>query len=65
MCLLFTILQVVGTSGKFKMASKMAIDNKHGPLYKNNISNFHFVHSTLYFNIFVFIRISNAYREGI
>ena len=32
MCLLFTILPVAGTSGKFKMASKMATNNKSGPL---------------------------------
>ena len=32
MCLLFTILPVAGTSGNFKMASKMATNNKNGPL---------------------------------
>ena len=32
MCLLFTILSVAGTSGKFKMATKMATNNKNGPL---------------------------------
>ena len=46
-CLLFTILPVAGTSGKFKTASKMATNNKNGPLNKNNISNFHSVHGTL------------------
>ena len=65
MYLLFIILPVAGTIGKFKMASKMATNNKNDPLNQNNISNFHSVHSTLYFNTFVFIRKSNAYREGI
>ena len=32
MCLLFTILPVAGTSGKFKMTSKMATNNKNCPL---------------------------------
>ena len=32
MCLLFTILPVAGTSGKFKMASKMTTNSKNGPL---------------------------------
>ena len=32
MCLLFTILPVAGTSGKFKMAPEMASKNKNGPL---------------------------------
>ena len=32
MCLLFTILPVAGTSGKFKMESKMTTNNKNGPL---------------------------------
>ena len=50
--------------GNVKMASKMATNNKNGPL-NENISNFHYVHNTLYFNTSVFIRISNAYREGI
>ena len=31
-CLLFTILPVAGTCGKFKMAFKMATNNKNGPV---------------------------------
>ena len=65
MCLLFTILPVAGTSGKFKMASKKTTNNKYDPPNLNNISNFHSVHNAPYFNTFVSIRISNAYREGI
>ena len=54
-----------GTSGKFKMASRMATNNNNCPLNQTNISNVHSVHNTLYFNTFVLIRISNAYREKI
>ena len=57
-CLLFTILPVAGTCGEFKMASKMATNNKNGPLNINNISNFHSVYNTLYLYTFMFIRIS-------
>ena len=32
MCLLFTILSVADSSGKFKMTYKMAINNNNGPL---------------------------------
>ena len=56
MYLLFTSLPVAGTSGKFKIDSKMATNNKNGPLNNNNISNFHSVHNSLHFNTFVFIR---------
>ena len=68
MCLLFSIDQLPaykksGTSGKFKMAFRMATNNNDCPLNKNSISNFHSVHNTLYFNTSVLIRLSNADKE--